>query len=125
MKKPRNSPSLEEQIRGLIGDHLAFQFFNAFAGRRLYISTERNLATKIAAVIGDDAAAVLAEVWWRDFLRVPLAREFRYEMYRQAGLSNGEIATKLGITESAVNRMARRKAMPPAGENRRRDGVSP
>ena len=117
MKKPRNSPSLEEQIRGLIGDHLAFQFFNAFAGRRLYISTERNLATKIAAVI--------AEVWWRDFLRVPLAREFRYEMYRQAGLSNGEIATKLGITESAVNRMARRKAMPPAGENRRRDGVSP
>lgn len=125
MKPTRNMPSLEWQIRDLIGDDLAFLFFNAFGGRRLHMATEANLATKVAGVVGQEAADQLAVEFGRDKLRVPLAREFRCEVYRHHGLSNGEIATKLGVTESAINKMVDRQVMPPKGTARCEDGALP
>jgi len=41
---------------------------------------------------------------------VPLARELRARHYRERGSSNAEIALKLGMSETGVNRLF--KAMP-------------
>nr|WP_277924248.1 LuxR C-terminal-related transcriptional regulator [Sphingomonas sp. CROZ-RG-20F-R02-07] len=49
-----------------------------------------------------------------DVVRVPLAREQRALHYRAIGKSNAQIARALGITESAVDKLFRRRSDAPA-----------
>jgi hypothetical protein len=75
-----------------------------FGGRRLFVA-KKKLATAIGEALGEDLAAKLSLRYGGSYLRVPLARAFRAERYRSAGESNGWIATKLGLTETAVNKI--------------------
>ncbi|MEO7470201.1 MAG: hypothetical protein ABIV36_24640, partial [Sphingobium limneticum] len=67
----------------------------------------------IAKAIGADAARHLSERVSPDVIRVPVARDIRARHYRAGGLSNGAIASRLGITEPAVNKLFARMAEPP------------
>lgn len=101
--------NLESTIRQLIGDEAYVKFVEAFRGRRLFLSGgQRNEVTKVAAVIGEDAARRLWDYFGADYIRVPVSRSFLAQVYRRRGLSNGEIATQLGMTEPGVNSLFRR-----------------
>lgn len=81
------------------------QLAQAFGGTRLYVPQAMHAGHEIVQAIGPDAARRLAERFSPDVIRVPLARQLRAEHYRAQGSSYAEIARRLGITESGVDRM--------------------
>lgn len=106
----------DQQLIALMGEAAFIAFAEAFGGRRLYVPTVIGADHEIAKAIGADAARHLSERVSPDVIRVPLARDIRARHYRAAGLSNGKIASRLGITEPAVNRMfARMNDVPVKG----------
>ena len=54
---------------------------------------------------GPDAAAKLSRHHGRNYLAIPLAKEWRAACYAASGLSQAQIALKLGSTESGVRRL--------------------
>ena len=104
---------LEAELRRLIGDEDFLKILERYAGIRLYMPLVRG---ELNRLIGSDNVARLAVYYGRSYIRVPLARDFRFKMYRQQGLSNAKIALKLGITETAVDKIvARMNARPVKG----------
>ncbi len=67
----------------------------------------------IAKALGEQRARKLASLYSPAQIRVPLARTIRARHYRANGDSNGEIATKLGMTETGVDKMFDRMDCPP------------
>lgn len=105
---------LTEGLRALLGAEALVALCEHFGGRRLYVPLTIDADHDIAAAIGTDAAAKLAKRYSLAFLRVPLARELRARHYRAHGLSNGAIASKLGMTETGVDKLFARMNRPPA-----------
>lgn len=103
-----------EQLIDLIGEAAFVALAERFGGRRLYVPTAIGADHDIARAIGADAARHLSERVSPDVIRVPLARDVRARHYRAGGLSNGAIASRLGITEPAVNKLFARMADVPA-----------
>jgi hypothetical protein len=107
------SEQLTESLRLLLGDAAMVSLAQAFGGRRLYVPEKIDSTHPITTAIGADAAAKLSRRYSLAFIRVPLARELRARHYRAQGRSNGEIATKLGITETGVDKLFARMERPP------------
>lgn len=105
---------LTESLRHLLGADALVALTEAFGGRRLYVPQDLGPEHPIVRAIGAAAAGKLARRYSLAFIRVPLARELRARHYRAQGLSNGEIATKLGITETGVDKLFARMDRPPA-----------
>jgi DNA-binding transcriptional regulator LsrR (DeoR family) len=80
----------------------------AFGGRRLYVPTQVSDDHRIAQAIGRHAAERMVQHLARNYIRIPLMRERRALHYRRQGTSNGEIASKLGMTEAGVDAMFKR-----------------
>jgi hypothetical protein len=96
--------ALSAELLELLGADAFAALTERFGGRRVFVPKEK-LDTAISAVLGQDAAQVLSSHYGGTYLRVPLARAFRAKRYRIAGQSNGWIATKLGLTETAVDKI--------------------
>nr|WP_223215568.1 sigma factor-like helix-turn-helix DNA-binding protein [Agrobacterium deltaense] len=79
----------------------------AHAGVRLYIPSDPE-RSELSSTIGVDAAYRLAKAYPGGYIRVPLAREFRARRYVDAEMSNRDIAKRLGLTESGVERLLKR-----------------
>lgn len=99
---------LEHQLRELIGDSEYLALVDAFAGRRIFIPQSAQASNLLTPVLSATAIETLSDHWCGLHLNIPLSREFRARHYRRQGMSNGAIAHRLGITESAVNRIFRR-----------------
>jgi hypothetical protein len=108
------SEHLTESLRALLGAEALISLAETFGGRRLYVPQSTGADHPIARAIGSHAAAKLARRYSLAFIRVPLARELRARHYRAHGLSNGDIASKLGITETGVDKLFARMERPPA-----------
>jgi hypothetical protein len=108
------SEQLTESLKALIGPAGLVRLAQEFGGRRLYVPITIDADHEIAAAIGPEAAAKLSRRYCGAWLRVPLARELRARYYRDAGLSNGQIASKLGMTETGVDKLFARMIRPPA-----------
>ncbi len=80
----------------------------AHAGTSLYVPQTPE-TSKLAEQIGVDNTARLSKAYAGGYIRVPLAREHRARRYREDGLNNSQIARRLGITESGVGRLFKRK----------------
>ncbi|MBU0931324.1 MAG: hypothetical protein KJ585_04895 [Alphaproteobacteria bacterium] len=95
-----------------LADHLTeaemVSLAEAFGGTRLYIPANAADDHEIVRVLGRDGFKKLSAVYSPDVIRVPLCRELRAMHYRRQGLANGKIATRLCITEPAVNKIFRR-----------------
>jgi len=108
------SEQLTESLQALLGVEAFVSLAERFGGRRLYVPQTIGPDHEIVAAIGAEAAAKLMRRYSLAFIRVPLARGLRARHYRARGLSNGEIASKLGITETGVDKLFARMARPPA-----------
>lgn len=93
---------LSDELRGIIGDEAFLKLLEKHAGARLYVPRAGAALTRL---IGRDNVSQLAERYAGSYLRVPLARDFRVRVYREAGFSNAKIALKLGVTETAIDKI--------------------
>ncbi|WP_163266493.1 hypothetical protein [Chelativorans alearense] len=75
-------------------------------GTRLYVCHPAGAdGSELARQVGAEAARKLGRRYGGDYIRVPLARELRARHYRAANHSNAEIAKRLGMSESGVDRL--------------------
>lgn len=98
---------LTGELLAALGEDGFFQLTEAYAGVRLYVPANID-RSELPAVIGTDFAARLAKCYPGSHIRVPLAREFRARRYLAEGLTIREIALKLGLTETGVNKLIER-----------------
>lgn len=106
-----NEAGLTEELAALIGEDALIALAESRGGTRLYVPADPAILTP---AIGALAAARLADRYGGATLRAPLARERRARHYRAQGLSNADIARRLGLTETGVDKMFARMASPPA-----------
>lgn len=107
---------LSEALLARLGAESFVALVEAFGGTRLYVPHTIADDHEIARAIGTAAALRLAQRYAPDTLRIPLAREFRARHYRAHGLSNAQIARKIGLGETAVNKIfARMDRVPVKG----------
>lgn len=95
------------ELMETLGDEGFFALVEAHAGMRLYVPADPG-RSELPQTIGFDHAARLSKLYPGGYIKVPLAREFRALRYREAGLGNRDIARRLGLTESGVERLLRR-----------------
>jgi len=107
------SRALTANLKALLGERSFVALAEAFGGTRLYIPHTITPDHEIARAIGFELAVKLSKRYAPDTLRVPLAREDRAVHYRANGLSNVQIARKLGMTEAGIDQMFGRMETPP------------
>ena len=113
MSRRVTSEHLVAELVTLLGERAFIALAEHFGGRRLYVPRKIDADGEIAKAVGLVAAKRLSDRKSPDYLRVPLARGLRARHYRAAGFSNGEIATKLGMTETGINSLFARMDGPP------------
>lgn len=97
-----------DRLRELIGDEATLALVEARAGNRIYAPRERHASSLLAEIVGVDAAAKIADEYGGETFVVPIAREWRIEVYTQRGLPVPEIARRVGSHADTVFK-ARRK----------------
>ncbi|CDX20019.1 conserved hypothetical protein [Mesorhizobium sp. ORS 3359] len=98
---------LTDALLRILGPVGLIRLAERHGGTRLYIPTTAELG-KLADELGIEIAEKLSRRYGPDYINVPLVRELRARHYRAGGASNADIARKLGLSESAVNRIFRR-----------------
>lgn len=93
-----------QKLNALLGDEGYLALLEAHGGLRLYIPLNAE-HSNLSEDIGTEAAKRLSEEYGRDYIRVPLARDFRALQYRLKGWNNRQIASRLCLTESGVERL--------------------
>lgn len=104
---------LADELLALLGEQAFVAFAQTFGGRRLYVPGTIPADHDIVRAVGEAAAKRLSARMAPAVIRVPLARELRARHYRGMGRSNGQIASLLGITETAVDKLFARMDNPP------------
>lgn len=99
--------SLADELLALIGEEAFFRLVEEHAGIRLYVPSNPE-RSGLPEIIGQEAAVALASAFPGGYIRVPLAREFRVMRYVKAGWSNRDMAQRLGLTESGVEKLLKR-----------------
>lgn len=97
-------------LRAVLGEEGFVLFCQGLGGTRVYVPYTMRDENEIVRAVGREAAEKLSRALAPATIRVPLARRDRALWYRAAGLSNAQIARKLGITESGVIKLFGREA---------------
>lgn len=111
MKHERDE-DLSRNLHALLGDAGFLALVETFAGERIYVPMS-GANDRLSEGLGHEDAAKLCRAYPGMRISVPLARDFRARQYRAAGLNNHEIAKRLNITVSGVDRIFRRMPSPP------------
>lgn len=106
--------ALSNSLKALLGEACFVALAQAFGGTRLYVPRAIAADHEIAQAIGLDAARLLSKRYSPDTIRVPLARNERARHYRALGMTNAQIARKLGMAETGVDKLFARMVDPPA-----------
>jgi Mor family transcriptional regulator len=103
---PPVTPELKPLAAMLGSREAVLALIEARGGRKLYLpqGPERSALTEI---LGAAVVERLARQWGGDRLRVPLGRAWRIQVYRARGMSIGDIAARLCMTEIGVYRSLR------------------
>jgi hypothetical protein len=94
---------LSAELLRLLGESDFIALCENFGGTRLFLPKGDGRGA-LKAVVSDDSFAKLNDYFAGSYIRVPLARALRARHYRAAGLSNAQIAVKLGVTETAIDK---------------------
>ncbi|MBB4955578.1 DNA-binding NarL/FixJ family response regulator [Agrobacterium vitis] len=101
------SEDLTAELMARLSEDDFFALVEAYAGVRLYVPADPT-RSELPETIGMNAALRLAKEWPGGYIRVPLARAFRVRRYVESGMTNRAVAKRLGLTESAVERLLKR-----------------
>lgn len=97
---------LSRHLLQILGEADFVRLCQEFGGTRLNIPYKPRETGELVKALGPQASEKLSRALAPAVIRVPLARRERALFYRRVGkLSNAQIARKLGITETAVNRI--------------------
>lgn len=101
-------------LRAVLGEAGFVLFCQALGGTRVYVPYAPRDDNEIVTAIGRELADKLSRALAPATIRVPLARRERALYFRGIlGLSNAQIARKLGMTEGGVNKLfARQQDLP-------------
>ena len=100
---------LTAHLRAILGEDGFVHFCQALGGTRLYVPYKCRDDSEVVQAVGRDAADKLSRQLAPANIRVPLARRERALYFRKRGLSDAQIARKLGITENGVGKLFRRE----------------
>ena len=103
MTLPPVTPDLKPLAAALGPDGL-LKLLEARAGTRLPVPIKVG-RSGLVDELGGDVAEALVRHWGGTMLKVPLAREWRVQIYHGRGSSYAEIALRLGLTERGVWRI--------------------
>lgn len=102
------------RMREILGTEGLVLLCQELGGTRLYLPNKLPDEHDIVKILGRDLAAQLCRELAPAWLRVPLARRERALYWRGKGYSNARIATKLGMTETGIDKLFDREAdLPP------------
>lgn len=97
-------PTLDH-LRAMLGDEDAEKLIIEFGGLRTYVPSQHERETlALLRILSRESVAKLASEFGGNYVKVPLARGFLITQFYKNGLGNREIATRLRVTESAVER---------------------
>lgn len=111
-KERRQNAQLTAELVNLLGRDGFVRLAEAYGGQRLYVPLDPD-GSDLARRLGAEIATKLSGRYGKSYLRVPLARELRARQYRERGMSNGDIASRLGMTETGVDKMMHRMPAKP------------
>jgi hypothetical protein len=97
----------EAKLADLIGEDATLRLVEHFGGTRLPIPKGTTGHSQLHELIGQEATRKLTDAYGGTYIKVPLAKFWRAQLYRERGLSYGQIATKLGCSESSVHTFLR------------------
>ncbi|WP_235889711.1 hypothetical protein [Brucella haematophila] len=107
MKEENNS--LIAELIDLLGEEGLIRLADAHAGIRLYVPSPSNVSrSQLVDSLGSDIVTKLSRRYGGDGFTVPLIRDMRARRDRDQGLSNAQIARRLGIREDAVEKIFNR-----------------
>ncbi|MFD1792096.1 Mor transcription activator family protein [Ochrobactrum teleogrylli] len=99
---------LVAELLSLLGEDDLIRLAEEHAGIRLYVPSNID-RSQLIETVGADIANRLSRRYGGDYISVPMVRDIRARRYRdQDGLSNSQIARRLGITESGVEKLFNR-----------------
>lgn len=104
MDNDQLAEGLSGELLELLGHDGFMALVEAYGGLRVYIASNTE-NSKLAEHLPDDVLRALANRFRGDVIRVPLAKHYRARHYRLSGMSDREIARKLGMTESGVEKL--------------------
>ena len=103
------SNSLIAELIDLLGEDGLIRLADAHGGIRLYVPSTSNVGrSQLIDTLGFDIVTKLARRYGGDGFTVPLVRDMRARRDRDQGLSNAQIARRLGIREDAVEKIFNR-----------------
>lgn len=97
------SEGLSFELFELLGHEGFMQLVEQYGGLRIYIAAGD--ASKLTENLPQNVMKKLASRYRGDVIRVPLAKHYRARHYRLTGMSDREIARKLGMTETGVEKL--------------------
>lgn len=92
----------------LLGPELAITFLLTFGGAELYLAASPKGRSRLAEVIGIEAATDMARIAEQLPRRVPVAKPWIAQVWKSRGLSTAEIARRLHVTDVTVRGWLRR-----------------
>ena len=101
---PHPSPEIR-RFADLIGPERTLDLLENFAGQRIYVPRQVVGDTTLATALGVEAARIISAEYGGDYLKVPIAREWRVLVYKSRRMSYRDIAKKVGCGEDNVWRI--------------------
>ncbi len=101
---------LHDELLALVGPDSFLKLVESYGGNRIYVphGARQDFDYDLSQKIGSEAAEKMMREYPGLQLRIPLAREFRVKRYNEDGLSNGEIAVRMVMSRSGVERIISR-----------------
>lgn len=93
-----------KEVADAIGVEALLSLLEHHAGCRIYIPATVNQASPLARDIGLEAAQALARLKGPDDWKVPSLKNWRARVYSARGMSQHDIARKLGVDRTTVQR---------------------
>lgn len=104
---------LSRHLVQILGEEDFVRLCQELGGTRVYVPYHCRPESELVDAVGVEACEKLSRALAPATIRVPLARRERALYYRAAGLSNPQIARKLGITETGVDKLFGREVSLP------------
>ena len=100
---------LTAHLRAILGDDGFVRLCEALGGTRVYVSWRLGDDGEVVQAVGREAADKLSREFAPATIRVPLAHRERALHHRAQGLSDVQIARRLGMTENGVGKLFKRQ----------------